>query len=147
MQIILLQDVPKVGRKFDVVDVSAGYATNFLLPQKLAEPATPAKTAVLEKRREAARAAMDAKVADLKEKLAALEGVAITLTAKADDQGHLYKKLHVEDIISALKDEHDIVLRKESVLLEAPIHELGDHSIEIDAAGEKTTITVSVVSE
>jgi ribosomal protein L9 len=69
------------------------------------------------------------------------------LTAKADDQGHLYKKIHTGDIAAILKDEHDISLHDEQILLDEPIHEVGDHEVPIEAAGEKVTVTVQVVAE
>ncbi len=147
MKVILLQDVPKLGRKFDVVDVANGYATNFLMPQHLAETATATKVAELDKRKEALSAAEDARLVDLKEKLATLADITLTITTKADDQGHLYKKIHADDITSALKDEYDIHLHKESILLDEPIHETGDHTVAIEAAGEKTTLVVQVVAE
>ena len=147
MKVILSRDVPKVGKKFDVITVADGYATNFLLPQKLAEPATDAKIVDLTKRKEASKAADDARIVDLKEKLATLAETTFTLTAKADDQGHLYKKIHASEIAKALKDEYDIHLTKEAVLLEEPIHTLGDTTVSIDAADIKTTLVVQVVAE
>ena len=147
MKVILLQDVPKVGRKFEVVDVADGYANNMLFPQARAERATEAKVAELAKRREAAKAAEDARIEDLKEKLEHLGDVTLTITAKADAEGHLYKKLHADDIASALKDEHDIDLSKEAILLDDSIHEVGDHTVTIQAAGEQATVSVEVVAE
>jgi large subunit ribosomal protein L9 len=147
MKVILREDVPKVGRKFEVIDVADGYAANFLFPQALAEVATAAKVAQLAKKKEAQQAAEDARIADIKEKLAHLEDLTLTIVAKADDQGHLFKKLRADDILAGLKDEHDLALPKESVLLEQPIHELGDHAIPVEAAGEKGTLTVQVVAE
>jgi large subunit ribosomal protein L9 len=147
MKVILLHDVPKVGRKFDVIDVADGYATNFLLPQKLGEVATAPKIAELDKRKEAAKVAEDARLLDLREKLATLADLTLVITAKADDQGHLYKKIHADDIVSALKDEHDIHLHKESILLDHPLHEVGDHEVSIEAAGEKATLNVQIVAE
>lgn len=147
MKVILLQDVPKVGRKFDVIEVADGYATNFLLPQKLAEPATDTKIADLAKRKEATKVAEDARVADLKEKMHALKETTLVITAKADDQGHLYKKINASDIAKALKDEHDIHLSKEAILLEEPIHLVGDTQVVIETAGMKTSISIQVVAE
>ena len=71
----------------------------------------------------------------------------MTIEAKADDQGHLYKKIHANDIASVLKDEYDVDLHVEAILLETPIHELGDQEVTIDVAGEKATVTVQVVAE
>lgn len=147
MQVILLKDVPRVGKKFDVVTVSAGYANNFLLPKKLAEPATAKKVLEIESRREAMKAEEDARIADLKEKLMSLQDTDVTITAKADDNGHLYKKINAGDIAHALKEDLDIEIPETSILLDTPIHEVGDHSVPIEAVGEKATLTVTVIAE
>lgn len=147
MQVILLKDVPRVGKKLDVVTVSDGYASNFLFPKKLAEPATPKKVLELESRREAMKAEEDAKIADLKEKLTSLQDADVTITAKADGQGNLYKKIHAADIAHALKEDHDIELPETSILLDAPLHEVGDHEIPLEAVGEKVTLTVTIIAE
>lgn len=147
MKVILLQDVPKVGHKFEVIDVADGYANNMLLPQHKAEMATPAKIAELVKRKESAKVADDARIEDLKEKLASLADVTLTITAKADDQGHLYKKIRAADIAVALKDEHDIDLEKEAIILQEDLHETGDHTVTVEAVGEKAELNVQVVAE
>jgi large subunit ribosomal protein L9 len=147
MQVILLRDIPKVGRKFDVVEVSDGYAANMLLPKLFAERATPGKIAELAKRKEASKVVEDARHAELEEKLSSLKDTPLTIVVKADEQGHLYKKIHAHDIASALKDEHGVHLDEESVLLESPIHELGDHVVAIEASGIHSTVTVSVIAE
>ena len=147
MKVILLQQVPKVGRKFDVVNVADGYANNFLFPQKLAEMATPAREAELTKRREAAQAEEDARMSDLREKMAALGEHTLTITMKADEQGHLYKKLHAAEVVAALNDEYDIALPDDAVSLEEPISTMGDHTVSVKAAGETAEVTVQVVAE
>lgn len=147
MKVILLQQVPKVGRKFDVVNVADGYANNFLFPQKLAEMATPAREAELAKRREAVQAEEDARLSDLREKMAALGEHTLTITVKADEQGHLYKKLHSADIVSALNDEYDVALPEDAVTLEDPITMTGDHTVPVKAAGQTAEVTVQVVAE
>lgn len=147
MKVILLKDVPRVGRRYEVVDVSDGYANNFLFPQKLAEPATDAKVKELDKRKEALKAQEDARVADLAEKLETLEEREVVITVKADEQGHLYKKLQVADIAHALLEEHDIELPTTTILLDGPITEVGDHEIPVEAVGKEVTLKVSVVKE
>jgi len=147
MQVILLKDVARVGRRYDVVDVSNGYANNFLFPRKMAELATNEKVAGLEKLKEAARAAEDAKHAEMREKLTELAGVTITLEVKADENGHLFKKIRAENIAEVLAEEHDLEIPKEAVLLESPLHELGEHQVDVELAGERTTLTIGLVSE
>jgi large subunit ribosomal protein L9 len=147
MKVILLQDVPKIGRKFDAVDVADGYAMNFIFPQKLGERATPKKLADLALRKENARVAEEARMVDLKEKLESLKESTLTITGKADDQGHLYKKINAQDIAKALKDEYDIHVHKESVLLDEPIHTTGDTQVQIETAGIKAILTIQVVAE
>lgn len=147
MKVILLKDVPKVGRKYTAVDVADGYAANFLLPKKLAEPATAAKMAELEKRQEAARAADDARLAELREKLDVLKEETLTFSVKTDDQGHLFKKIRAQDIRSLIKDEHGIDIDEEYVLLEEPIHEVGEYEVPLEVLSEKVTVKVEVVSE
>lgn len=147
MQVILLQDVARVGHRFEVVDVSGGYANNFLFPKKLAEPATPGKVATLEKKRVAAQVAEDARKAQLKEKLEELKDTAIVIEVKADEQGHLFKKIRQSDIEKVLRDDHDLDLPEGSILLDAPLHEVGDHEVPVDAAGEKVTLTIQIVKE
>ncbi len=146
MHVILLKDIQKVGRKFEVVQVSNGYAANFLLPQRLAEVATPTRIAELDKRREKLHAVEDARRADLVEKLTTLSDASITVVAKADDKGHLYKKIHASDIVSALKDELEISLDESSILLDEAIHEVGEHTINVAVGSKKTTFVLSVVT-
>ena len=146
MQVILLKDVARVGRRYDVVDVSNGYANNFLFPRHMAELATKEKVAGLEKLKEAARAVEDAKNAEMREKLAELAGMTITIEVKADENGHLFKKIRAENIAEVLADEHDLEIAKEAVLLDSPLHELGEHQVDVEFAGERTTLTIALVT-
>lgn len=147
MKVILLKDVPRVGRKFEIISVSDGYANNFLFPQKLAEQATPNKEAELESRKEAMKAVEDARIEDLKEKLHSLEEREVTISVKADREGHLYKKLHASDVVKAMKEDLDIEITDTAVVLDAPINEVGEHEILIDASGIKATLKLIVISE
>jgi large subunit ribosomal protein L9 len=147
MQVILKQDIARVGRQYDVVDVTNGYANNFLFPQGLAEPATKDKVLLLEKKREAIKVAEEARAKALAEKFETLEGKSVTITVKADDNGSLYKKLQSSDIAEVLLSEHDIELSESSILLDTPISATGEHEVNIEALDKKAAITVHVVKE
>jgi len=146
MQVILLQHVARVGRQYDVVDISDGYANNFLFPRKLAERATPEKVTALKKKRETARAAEDARMAEMHEKLTELADATIVMEVRADNQGHLFKKIRAADITALLKDEHGLEIPDEAVLLDAPLNELGDHEVSVNVAEEETRFTVELVA-
>jgi len=147
MKVILTQDIPRVGRQYDVVDVANGYANNFLFPKDLAEPATDARVAELEKKRETLRAEEEARVAEIREKFEKLEETKVTITAKSDDQGHLYKKVHAADIVVVLKEQLGIELPETAILLDSPLSEVGEHEVGIEAVDMKVTLTVEVVKE
>jgi large subunit ribosomal protein L9 len=147
MKVILLKNVPRLGQQYDVVEVSSGYANNFLFPQKLAESATEKKIAELDTRREKLKAQEDAHQAELQEKLETLEEQDLTITMKADDHGNLYKKLQASDIAEALKEELSIDLPDRTIMLDSPITEVGEHEVAIEALNQKATLTVTVIKE
>lgn len=147
MKLILLKDVPRLGQQYEVVDVSDGYANNYLLPQKLAERATEKKIAELDARKEKLQAEKDAYVAGLKETLDSMSENDLTMTAKADDQGNLYKKIQAPDIAKALQEELSIELPETAIMLESPITEVGEHDVTIEAVDTSATLKVMVVKE
>ena len=147
MQVILLADVPKIGRKFDVKNVSDGYAANFLFPRKLAEKATPdrlKRVEMLAREKEEER-----KISDelLLKNLSTLENKRVELTAKVNELGHLYQAIHAKEITEALKAEHHIDLDPEFLNLEHPIKEAGEHTIEVEAHGHKGSFVLIVKGE
>ncbi len=147
MQIILKHNVPHVGRKLDVVDVTNGYANNFLFPKGLAEPATETKIAKLKKLREEMKAEEEAKQKALKEKFDSLESASVVIKAKTDDQGHLYKKIYITDILEALHRDLELELEESSVLLDAPLHEAGEHEVKIELMGNNATVIIKIEKE
>ena len=147
MQVILKQDIPKVGHRFDVVTVSNGYANNFLFPQKLAEPAKPHKVTQLKKMKERAKAEEQAKMEEVKNKLDEIKDANIEIIEKSDEQGHLYKKVNSKDIIKAIENNFSIQLPETAILLDAPITETGDCEVDIEAADKKITVIVKITRE
>jgi large subunit ribosomal protein L9 len=103
MKVILLKDVRKVGKKFETKDVADGYALNFLIPRKLAEASTPSSMKKVENLK--SRDAAEKKVQEdlLKKNLASFNGVTIEMKENANEKGNLFKGIHKEEIIEALK--------------------------------------------
>src|SRR6185503_17278542 len=99
MRVIFLQDVPRVGKRHDVKEISDGYATNFLFPRKLAEPATPKAVSELEKRKKNIEIEREVQENMLLKNLEEIKGKSITIKAKADEKGHLFAQIHKKEII------------------------------------------------
>lgn len=147
MQLLLLQDVRKLGHLGDVVEVSAGYARNYLLPQRLAiEPTEENIRAIEEKRKVAAaeRALRLKRYNDLVEQLA---GVSVTIEAAANPEGTLYGSVSGKDIAAALAAQ-GFPIAPEHVILDAPIRTIDSRMVRLEFTDEiATEVKVWVVRE
>ena len=143
MQVILLKDVAKVGRKYEIKTVSDGYAVNFLFPRKLAEPATPEKVKEIEARKLASEVAKNTEETRRKGLYARLSSEGLELTEKANSEGHLYKKITAGDIANAIERKFGEILSEKEIKTE-PIKEVGTHTIKLPAGS--FTVTVVAVS-
>jgi len=131
MQVILLKDVDHVGLRGDVVSVARGYARNFLLPRKLAEEATPARVAELEKR-DAQRARHEAKTVEDAQAIAAtLEKAVLRFEVKAGPTGSLFGSVTPTDIVDELWSTQKIRVDRRKVNT-GPIKRIGRYSIPVD---------------
>src|SRR6184192_1042618 len=118
MEVILLRDVEKVGLRGDVVSVARGYARNFLLPRRLAEEATKAKVAELQKR-ESQRARHEAKTADeAKAIAAALAKTELRFDVKAGPTGSLFGSVTPTDIADELWAKHKVRVDRRKIGVE-----------------------------
>ncbi|HOQ04707.1 MAG TPA: 50S ribosomal protein L9 [Anaerohalosphaeraceae bacterium] len=147
MKVLLCEDVAKLGWLGDIVEVKDGYARNYLLPQGLA--VIPTEAAIRSLAEEKARRAEARRLARLeKERLSAsLEGVEISLTAKANEQGHLFGSVTEADIAEALQRK-GFAVSAEMVHLEAHIKEVGTRDVVIKTASDlKATVRVIVAAE
>jgi len=134
MEVILLQDVENLGEKGSLANVARGYARNFLIPRKLAEPATPGKIAEFQ-RREEERKSRDARMSvQAEEYTATLNKTVLTLTAKAGEGDRLFGSITGADIVAAIKDARGFTIDKRKVLLEDPIKELGTFMVDVEVA-------------
>lgn len=137
MKIILTKDVPKVGKKYEMKDISDGYALNLLIPRGLAIIATKdaIKRIDLEKSIDEGEKKIHKDL--LLKNLIELEGVTITMSEKANEKGHLFAGVHKLEIIPAIEKQTRLQIDAEHIVLEKPIKEVGLHEVEVKV-GEKS---------
>jgi large subunit ribosomal protein L9 len=132
MEVILLTDVDKVGLRGDVVDVARGYARNFLIPRRLAEPATGPRVAELRKREEQ-RARHEAKTIDQAREIAAtLEQTVLRFDVKAGTTGALFGSVTATDVVDEIWRASKVRVDRRKVELPDPIKRVGRYEIPID---------------
>lgn len=136
MKVILLKDVRGVGKRFEEKNVSDGYATNFLLPKKIAVPATGASANQIKQLKESEEHHKEAESRKLEAEVAKLSGIEIRTNCKANAKNHLFAALTREKISEILK-ENGIHISSGHIMLEEPIKEIGTFSVPI-SVGEKT---------
>ena len=131
MKVILLQDVKGTGKKQEIVNVSDGYARNFLFPRKLAVDATPGAAKELEKKQAAERARETERRLAAEKKAASLRGKVINVVAKCGAQGRLYGSVTGAEIAEALKQQHGVEVDKRKIELSDPIRTVGEVDVVI----------------
>ena len=147
-QVILLQDVEQVGLKGTVVDVSKGYARNFLIPRKLAAPATKGALVEAERRTAQVEKAMAEATAKAQESAAALNKTVLTIANQAGDDGRLFGSVTAQDIADAIKEARGITIDKRKIQLDEPIKTVGTHQVTVEVAdGVTATVKTMVVDQ
>ena len=146
-QAILLQDVDTLGERGAVVDVSAGYLRNYLLPRKLAEPATKGSIEAATRRRETAARALQEAEERARENAALLGRTVLTIPQQAGDDGRLFGSVTTQDIADAIRDARGIKVDRRKVHLEDPIRNIGTYMVVVEVADDVTaTIKTMVVA-
>lgn len=146
MKVILLRDVPGVGQKGIIKEVSDGYALNLLFPKKFAEPATPEKLAAHTKAQAAAQAEREAEDSAGRALTKKIEGIMITLNAPGSPQGHLYQKVSPEEIAAMLALQAGITVGAKHIHPKMPIKQTGEWPVEVRAGDHRATFIVSVTA-
>jgi large subunit ribosomal protein L9 len=132
VEVILLSDVDKVGLRGDVVDVARGYARNFLLPRRLAEPASPARVAELRKR-DAERARHEARSVEQGQEIAEVLGkTVLRFDVKAGPTGALFGSVTATDVADEIWRTRKIRVDRRKIDLHDPIKRIGRYSVPID---------------
>jgi large subunit ribosomal protein L9 len=147
MEVILREDIEKLGSRGEVVKVADGYARNFLLPKRLAVAATDANKNIVEQERQS-HLRKEAKLQSEAEDLAKLlSGVSVTIAQKAGEGDQLFGSVTAKDIADGLEKQNFVIDRRKIQLDEA-IKQLGEFKVPVRLHREVTTeITVLVVKE
>jgi large subunit ribosomal protein L9 len=145
-QAILTQDVESLGEKGDVVDVSAGYLRNFLVPRKLAQPATAGSIAEAQRRKEAAEKAVREAADKAQENAALLSKTVLTITHPAGDDGRLFGSVTAQEIVDAIRQARGLRLDRRKVQLDEPIRHTGSHMVTVEVHDGVTATIKTIVT-
>ena len=147
MEVILREDVDKLGARGQLVKVAPGYARNFLLPKRLAVPATEANKKIIEQERQAHLRREAKLVADASDLGKMMADLSVTISQKAGENDQLFGSVTSKDIAEAL-EKQGYTIERRKIALEEPIKTLGEFKVPLRLHREVTTeITVHVVKE
>jgi large subunit ribosomal protein L9 len=145
---ILLEDVESLGERGAVVDVSAGYLRNYLLPRKLAQSATKGSIEAAARQRQAAERAQQEAVDRARENAALLGRTVLTIRQQAGDDGRLFGSVTPQDIADAIREARGIRVDRRKIHLDEPIRNIGTYMVVVEVADDVTaTIKTMVVSQ
>ena len=145
-QAILLQPVETLGERGDVIDVSSGYLRNFLIPRKLAQPATAAGIAEAQRRTEAAERAAREQAERAEEDAALLRKTVLTIPQPAGDDGRLYGSVTAKDVAGAIEQARGLRIDRRKVRLDEPIKSTGTHMVTVELHGGVTAAIKTIVT-
>jgi len=147
MEVILREDIEKLGSRGQLVKVAPGFARNYLLPKRLAVAATEANKKIVEQERQAALRREAKEAADATELAKMLSALEVTIAQKAGENDQLFGSVTSADIVAKLEEKKFHIDRKK-VILHDPIKQLGEHTVTIRLHREVSVdIKVNVVKE
>jgi large subunit ribosomal protein L9 len=131
MKVILKQDVKGLGKKEDIVDVSSGYARNFLFPRGLADEASAGNINMAKTKKEAERSRTDRELARARELALKLNDIVVVIRTKSGEKGKLFGSITNKDISEVLKKDFKIDIDKKKIVLPGPFKSLGNYEAEV----------------
>ena len=147
MKIILLKDVKKIGRKYDIKEVADGYAMNSLIPANVAVPATASYIKFVEEKKKLDSLTKEEFKKMFEFALSKLPDGKLHISGKVNDKGHLFAGINKEKIIDEFKKETGVILSDDHFELEKPLKEVGEHKIEVSIDGAKYKLVVFVKAD
>jgi large subunit ribosomal protein L9 len=145
---ILLQDIETLGEQGSVVDVSKGYLRNYLIPRKLAQPATRGAVEAVRRRQEAAERAEREYVERAQENASMLNRTVLTIAQQAGADGRLFGSVTAQDVAEAIREARGLRVDKQNVHLPEPIKNVGTYMVVVDVVEDVTaTVKTMVVAK
>src|SRR3954466_13027372 len=146
-QAVLLKDVEGLGEAGTAVDVSPGYLRNFLVPRKLAQPATKGALEEAQRKRERAEERERQAAERAGETAALLSKTVLTIQHRAGEDGKLYGSVTTKEIADAISEARGLRIDRKKIQLEDPIREVGTYMIEVELSGGATARIKTIVAE
>jgi large subunit ribosomal protein L9 len=147
MKVILIKDVPKLGRKYEVKDVSSGHALNLLIPQGQAEAATPEVMKRYEKIKTKLEGERKIHEDLLVKNIADLDTVRLVISGKANDKGHLFAGIHKETLVKELEKQTGLQIAESFIDLDQPVKAVGEYKIKVNGGGKSAQFTLVVEAD
>ena len=145
-QAILLHPVDALGERGDVIDVAPGYLRNYLVPRRLAQPATAASIAEARRRTEAAERVVREQAERAEEHAALLTKTVLTIPQPAGSDGRLFGSVTTKDVADAIEQARGIRVERKRVRLEQPIKTTGTHMVSVELHGGVTADVKTIVT-
>lgn len=145
MKVILLQDIQGTGKKDQILEISDGYARNYLLPRKMAREATAEAVNALQKSKGADKHREEVRRQEAEVRARELKGKVVQIEAKGGENGKIYGSVTNEQIAAALKEQHGVEIDRRKLELEEPIKAAGQFFVTLKLyAGISTRMIVNV---
>jgi large subunit ribosomal protein L9 len=146
-QAILLEDVERLGQRGEPVDVSPGYLRNYLIPRKLAAPATAGALEQAQRRQATVEKAEKVRAEREEQAASLLSKTVLTIYQRAGEDGKLFGSVGAKEIADAIQDARDLRIDRRKIRLEQPIREIGTHMVEIELADGAIATVKTIVTE
>ena len=147
MKVILLEDVKSLGKKGEIVNVSDGYARNFVLPKKLGVEANAQNQNALKQQKKREEKEAQEKLAQAQELASVLEQKQIVVAMKKGEGDRVFGSISAKEIAEAAKAQHGLELDKKKIQMEEPIRSLGTHEVPIRLHTQVTGRLYVIVKE
>lgn len=147
MKVILLSDIPKVGKKYDIKDFADGYARNVLIAKGLAELATPHAVLLVENKKKSIQSKHDEEMAIFRDFISKINEAGLSMVVKANEKGHLFFALPAKDVVKMIKEKLDIQIDEHSIIFPKPIKELGIHTFKVKKGEEIGECKIEIITK
>jgi large subunit ribosomal protein L9 len=143
MKVILLKDVPKIGRRYEIKDVSDGYARNFLLKNGVGEIATPQIIQKIESEKQKMNADRIRREKEVNERLVEISRETLIIKAKANEDGHLFAGIKKEEVLKLIQNK-GANIKEDELEMNKPIKEIGIHDLIVKISGKSSKIKLNI---